>query len=451
MTKHILSKSTFMYGRQCEKRLYLNKYKKHECDPYDEATKVLFTQGTDIGIMAQQLFPGGADAQGDEPFASSKTAARTQQLLPVYSVIYEAAFIYEGVLCAVDILVRKGKKYYAYEVKSTNSVKPQHIQDASLQYHVLQQCGISLADFSIIHFNRDYVRNGSIEINQLFTATSVLDEVQTYQNQIAADIHRFKQILANASHEPDIAMGTHCNTPYACNFQTYCAKLNPPPDVKPIKLDQTIYYDKPALREFFSDWQYPLHFFDFETIMYGVPAFNDSSPYQQLPFQFSLHIQKTPKGAIEHIEYLGDGVNDPRPALIETMINAIQDTGSVIVWFAPFERGCLEKLAKNFPTYHHQIESIISRMVDLMQPFRSKMVTCEAFNNSTSLKAVLPVMIPHMQYTELEIQDGGMASSAYAASCAMGDKEQAKTRKELLEYCKLDTLAMVEILNVLKA
>jgi hypothetical protein len=446
---HILSKSTFMYGRQCEKRLYLNKYKKHECDPYDEMTKALFAQGTDVGTLAQQLFPGGADAQADEPFASSKTVARTQQLLPVYSVIYEAAFMHQGVLCAVDILVRKGKKYYAYEVKSTNSVKPQHIQDASLQYHVLQQCGIPLADFSIIHFNRDYVRNGPIEIEKLFTTTSLWDEVQTFQDEIAADIVKFKQILANASHEPEIAMGAHCNTPYACNFQTYCTKLNPPPVVKSVKLDQTIYYDKPALRDFFSDWEYPLHFFDFETIMYGVPEFDFSSPYQQLPFQFSLHIKKSPKSSIEHIEYLGDGVNDPRPDLIERMLNTIHKTGSIVTWYAPFERGCLEKLAKNFPAYHNQIHSIISRMVDLMQPFKNKMVICDAFNNSASLKTVLPIMMPHLQYTDLEIQDGGMASSTYAILSSMSNKEQAKTRQELLDYCKLDTLAMVEIYKAL--
>lgn len=446
---HILSKSTFMYGRQCIKRLYLNKYKKNECDPYDDKTMALFAQGTDVGNLARQLFPGGADAQGEAPFASTVTAAYTQKLLPVHHVIYEAAFVHEGILCAVDILVRKGKKYYAYEVKSVNSHKPQHIQDAALQYHVLSNCGIELADFSIVHFNREYVRVGDLDIQQLFTPTSILDEVLAFQDEIKKDIQRFKNVLAKPNDEPQIAMGAHCDSPYACNFTTYCKRLNPPVAVEEEpQPDSTITFDGQAIEGFNAQLQYPIHFLDFETVMYGVPQFDYSSPYQQIPFQYSLHIQHN-ANQLEHLSFLGDGINDPRLSFIQSLINNVQQEGSIVVWNATFERGCLLKLAQNFPQYKHQLEAIINRMVDLMVPFRRKQVNSEAFLGKYSIKYVLPVMIPHLQYSDLHIQDGGMASSTYASFPQMDESARAEASARLFEYCKLDTLAMVEILKKL--
>jgi hypothetical protein len=444
---HILSKSTFMYGRQCEKRLYLNKYKRNQCDPYDHTTLALFAQGTNVGVLAQSLFEGGANAQGEEPYASSKTAEKTAKLLPIHNVIYEAAFVHEGVLCAVDILVRKGKKYYAFEVKSTNSVKPQHVQDAALQYYVLKHSGLSIADFSVIHFNRDYVRDGDIDVKQLFSITSILDEVQQYENEIAQDIARFKNILADKDNEPQVLQGAHCHTPYDCNFQSYCAALNPIAPEKPQpNPDMHITYYKQAVSAFIKQLQYPLYFLDFETVMYGVPAFNQSSPYQQIPFQFSIHVQQSPQADLLHIAYLGDGVNDPREALLKTMIHALGVEGSIVVWNVTFERSCLQKLAVNFPKYKLNIESIINRMVDLMAPFRRKEIHSEAFYDSYSIKSILPVMVPHLRYDVLKIQDGGNASQTYANIHSLSILEQQEARQNLLEYCRLDTLAMAEIL-----
>jgi hypothetical protein len=450
MTKHILSKSTFISGWQCPKRLYLQKFKPEVVDEEDEQQAAVFQQGSDIGLLAQQLFEDGVNAQGDEEWHSSITVERTQKLLPVQHVIYEAAFMHDGVLCALDILVRKGKKYYAFEVKGSTKVKDYHIIDAALQYHVMNNCGIELADISILHLNSAYVRNGRLNVNELFKATSILDEVKPKQPFINEKIAELKNLLA-AKQEPELTMGKHCNKPFPCNFQNYCSSLVAVNEQEQILIDAVTRFENDEVRSFLDQLEYPIYFMDFETVMYGVPQYDLSSPYQQIPFQYSLHVQHKPGGQVSHHSYLGDGISDPRPALIEQLCNDLDKKGTILVWNITFERGCLQKLAFNFPKYSERIEAIINRMVDLMIPFRNRQVYNEAFYGSYSIKAVLPVLVPHLSYSDLTIQDGGTASYTYSQLAGMTKSEQSETRRQLLEYCHLDTLAMVEILQKMMA
>ena len=442
--KHILSKSTFMYGCQCPKRLFLHKFEPSFSNPDDEQQQAIFQFGTDTGELAQELFPGGANAQGDEEWHSYKTVAVTEKLLPVHSVIYEAAFIHEGVLCAVDILVRKGKKYYAYEVKSTNSVKPQHITDAALQYHVLKNAGIDLEDFSIVHFNNEYTRIGTIDVQQLFTADSVLEQILEQQDFIEPKIAELKLILTNKV-MPEIEVGKQCEKPYPCNFTDFCFKDIIVEEEIEEEVDPTIHFDKDSVNEFIESVEYPIYYFDFETIQYGIPEFDYSNPYQQIPFQYSLHVQDAINAPLKHFEYLGDGVTDPRERLIIQLINEIGTKGSVMVWNQTFEIGCLKKLAAQFPKYETELLAIIERVVDLMVPFRKKHVNSDAFYGSYSIKNVLPVMVPELKYADLEIQEGGTASFTYGQLQNMFIEDQNIIRKQLLDYCHLDTLAMVKI------
>jgi hypothetical protein len=441
--KPILSKSTFIYGCQCPKRLYLHKYHSELTNPEDEQQQAIFKRGTDVGELAQQLFPGGVNAQGNEAWHSQVTVNRTQKLLPVYAVIYEAAFMFEGVLCAVDILVRKGKKYYAYEVKSTNSAKSQHVLDAALQYYVLKGCGLDIADFNIIHFNRDYIKVGPIEHHKLFAETSVLEQVIAQQLFVHEKVVALKHIL-QLKRVPSIAMGDQCNSPYPCNFSDYCSSLIPTVSEEP-EVNNDIFFDIPSLKSFVKGIIYPLYFFDFETVMYGVPEYDFTSPYQQIPFQYSLHIQKSRRSHLTHTHFLGDGMQDPRLQLCEQLVRDLGTIGTILVWSKPFEKGCLEKLARDFPEYAFQIEQIINRLEDLMIPFKQKMVTSDAFYNSSSIKNVLPVMVPELSYQNLEIKEGGMASFMYGQLRELNEMNQLKVRQNLLEYCHLDTLAMVKI------
>lgn len=445
MARHILSKSSFIAGWQCPKRLFLQKFKPEVADEEDEKQAAVFQQGSDIGLLAQQLFDGGVNAQGDEEWHSSVTVERTQQLLPVHNIIYEAAFMHDGVLCALDILVRKGKKYYAFEVKGSTKTKDYHIMDAAVQYYIMSNCGIELADISILHLNSSYVRNGKLNLNELFTATSVLDQVIQKQEFVREKIQEFKNLLA-VKVEPELAMGKQCNNPFPCNFQNYCSSLAPAvEEVTRVTRNKTEFQEY-EVGAFLNGLQYPLYFMDFETVMYGVPQYDKSSPYQQIPFQYSIHVQDNPDDDTTHVAFLGDGITDPRRAFIEQLLSDLGTSGTILVWNITFEHQRLKELTRDFPEYAEPIMYVMQRMTDLMLPFKQKLIYNPLFNGSASLKAVLPVLIPHLSYQNLAIQEGGTASLTYSRLSEMNAVEQSEVRTQLLEYCHLDTLAMVEIL-----
>lgn len=443
----LLSKSAFMYGKQCQKRLFLHYFKPQVKDPVDEEQQAIFQRGTDIGQLALQLFPGGFNAQQNEAYHSMVTVNNTKKLLKHYDVIYEAPFEANGLICAVDMLVKKQGKYYAYEVKGTNGVKPTHIADAAFQYYVLTQSGIDVAAFSIVHFNRDYVRVGEVDVKQLFTTSNITQQVIAMQTEIAMQAAQLKILLQNKV-EPDILMGKQCNNPYPCNFQNYCTALMPEAEEEPEYIPSSeIVLQKSAVKSWFKQLKYPLYYLDFETVMYGVPEFDYSSPYQQIPFQFSLHVQHQLHEPTNHLFFLGNGLTDPREELLKQLIKCLGNTGSIVVWNAIFERGCLQKLAINFPNYASQIDAIIARLVDLMIPFKDESIYSEAFYGSYSLKYVLPAMVPELSYEDLDIQDGGTASAVYAGLKDLNETEREQHRSQLLPYCELDTLAMVKILE----
>jgi hypothetical protein len=442
----LLSKTTYMYGMQCHKRFYLNRFHKELANPEEEQAQAIFQTGTNVGLLAQQLFPGGVNAQGEEEWHSEKTVKRTAELLHKHSIIYEAAFMFNDVLCAVDILVQKGNKFYAYEVKSTNNVKEQHIEDAALQYYILSNCGLNLQDFSIIHFDKEYIRIGEVEVAKLFTATSVLEAVEAKQSYISKNIADFKKLIY-LKRIPEVEMGPHCNKPYACNFSNYCLSLVEQEAIEENDLDQTIVINQEAWADFTQDFQYPLFFFDFETVMYAVPEFDFSRPYQQIPFQYSLHILFEPNATPKHNSHLGDGIADPRPDLIEKMLRDLGSSGTILAWNMSFEKGVIAKLAIDFPEYHSELMAIHSRIVDLMTPFRPKkaVVYSEAFGGSYSIKKVLPVLVPELSYGNLNIQEGGTASFMYGQMAMLEPIDRNQLREDLLAYCHLDTLAMVRI------
>jgi hypothetical protein len=440
--RHILSKSTFMYGCQCPLRLFYHKFKPELKNPEDEGQESIFAAGTNVGILAQGLFPGGVNAEPPDPFSYHVSAEKTQGLIKEgVRVIYEAAFNFDGVLCAIDILVKRKGKWFAYEVKGTKKVKPQHEMDASMQYWVMTNAGIEIEDFSIVHLNGDYVRMGDLELEKLFRAESVLERVKENQAYIGEKAEELKALL-KAKIEPVVEPGDQCFKPYECDFTLHCWK-----NVAAAQKERgEEYLDKEAVQEFLDEFEYPLYFFDFETIMPAVPEFDYSRPYQQVPFQYSLHVLRDKDEELEHLEFLGNGVSDPRLALIKQLLVDIGTKGSVVAWHQTFEIGRLKELARDFPMYGEKILAIIDRVVDLMVPFRSgKMIYLPGFEGSWSIKKVLPVMVPELSYDDLEVQDGGTASLTYAGLKDQTEEVQKVLRGHLLEYCGLDTLAMVRI------
>ena len=220
--KHVLSKSSYIRSLQCLKALYLYKYHYNLRDPVSEEKQIRFTKGHDIGKLAQQLFPGGIDASPAEIYQYQKSVALTQELIfKGYNVIYEAAFQFEQVLAVADILVKKSGKWFAYEVKSSVSISETYLKDSALQYFVINNSGLRLEDFSIIHLNQDLDAALSSEPSKIFNEQSVLDYCQSQSETVRENIEKARKVLLKKE-LPEISIGDHCNKPYKCDFYLFC-------------------------------------------------------------------------------------------------------------------------------------------------------------------------------------------------------------------------------------
>lgn len=447
----MLSKSRYLKGLKCQKALWLNHHKKEEAY-YPKSTLQLFSTGNKAGDLAQQFFPGGKLALVDD-YPNSKAVAKTKQLLDSgCKTIYEATFAAKNTLVALDILHQIDGKWHAFEVKSTNSVKNEHIRDVAIQYYVIRNAGLILDDISIMHFDKTYVRNGEINPTELFMYESVHARIQNYLLEIPENIDAFLSVYKQ--NEPSVLIGAQCNRPYACEFKNYCYGLieNKPilgEMVKQPKLGtEIIYTNKTGIQQFLNENPYPIFSFDFESAQYGIPAHDASRPYQQIPFQYSLHYQKDANSEPKHFEFLGNGIDDPREDLIQKMITDLNYYGGneKILMYSSFERTILNNLIRDFPKYEKELTVIRARLIDLGVVFR-KYIKTEATQNTWSLKVVLPTFLSHLSYQDLEIQQGMATLEVYKSLMKLPVGEKKDARKNMLEYCKLDTYAVLELYN----
>lgn len=236
MTKHSLSKSTFIRGQQCQKSLYLHYKRPFLRDKLSAEQLAKFRRGTDVGVLARDLFPGGQDMSPKSPSQYQKKREETAAALsnPDISILYEAVFQYNDVLIMLDILLRDGHQWKAIEVKSSRSISATYIKDAALQFYVIQGCGIQLSDFSLIYVNENYVLNDTLELDNLFIQKSVLNEVVAQTEEIRHQIHLSKESL-QLTKSPDINIGIHCQHPYPCDFIGHCWKNVPAKSVLSLK------------------------------------------------------------------------------------------------------------------------------------------------------------------------------------------------------------------------
>jgi hypothetical protein len=490
MASHLLSKSSYIKGLQCEKHLYLYKYHYKEMDELSEMQKAIFKRGTNVGELAQQLYPGGERAAQGDPPDYDKALMKTNDLINNGAkVIYEAALMFDQVLSIADIAVRENDNWKIYEVKSSTSISETYLNDAALQYYVISNIGIKVKDFSIIYINNQYVRKGKLNLDELFITESVLDMILELQDSVKENVARFKKVLVKKQ-IPDIDIGEHCYKPYICGFYNYCRKHIPensvfdfsgmhlskkyelyregiisfddvPKDYSPNKnnlLQLDVYksgkpvIDKNAIKNFLSDLNYPLYFMDFETFQPAVPLFDNSKPYQQIPFQYSVFLKKNKNDNAEHFEFLAEPGIDPRKKFIENLLKITKGKGDVIVYNKAFEITRLEEIARDFPEYADEIEKLIARIKDLMIPFQKKYYYAPEMKGSYSIKAVLPALVLELSYDKLEINDGGLASIAYESLQTETDLMFiAEIKQQLLEYCKLDTFGMVKLLEKLES
>jgi hypothetical protein len=484
-----LSKSTYLRGKQCLKSLYLNWHHPELKDPISPMQHAIFSQGHDVGKLAQQLFSGGIDAGIYVPDHYQKSIEMTSRLIRESTgVIYEAGFSVDGLHCFIDILVRDGAQWKAFEVKSSTQVKPVNLLDAAFQYYVMTRSGLEISDISLVVLNTSYTRNGDLDIQQLFKIEPVLKQVLKLQERVKQDVENFIFTLG-APMAPVMDIGPHCYDPYDCDFHGHCWKHVPdysifnisqlsgnkkwelyrkgimkfediPDDFKlndsqwqqvVAELKGETHIDRSAVQKFLDDLTFPLYFLDFESFQPAVPLFELSRPYQQIVFQYSLHSLESQNAPLVHKSFLAetDGT-DPRIHFIRQLIEDIGDRGDIIVFNRAFEAGRLNEIAANFPSFQFPISNIVSRIKDLMVLFQNRQYYAPGMKGSYSIKQVLPALVPGFSYENLAIGDGGSASHAFMSMYSETDPEKIRTTREnLLEYCKLDTLAMVEILKVL--
>ena len=486
-----LSKSLYTKGIQCPKALWLKKYKPSVLTPPDESAQAIF-DGNIVGDFACQLFPNGKEVpyskNYDEMIATTK-----QWLDEEVETIYEATFNFFGILVMIDILTISNGEVSIYEVKSSTEVKDIYLHDVSIQYYVLKNLGFKIKSANIIHINNEYIRGDELEINQLFKIVDVTNNVISMQSNIPNILKEFEIYLEDRENEPNIDIGKHCHNPYVCDAKDYCWKVQRQiPDYNifnifnlgskkqielynrgiiniedvPHDFDMTsiqsqavenykskiTYIDIENIKLFLQNLTYPIYHLDFETYQQAIPLYKGLKPFEQIPFQYSLHIEYE-EGRLEHKEYLAQDGVDSRYELALRLCEDIPNDVTVLAYNMSFEKGVIARLANNFPLFEKHLLDINENMQDLMIPFQKKWYVTPSMNGSYSIKYVLPALVPEFEkaYKELEgVQNGSQAMNTFANVSKLNNEEKQKLRNSLLEYCKLDTLAMVKILEKLK-
>jgi len=484
----ILSKSRFLAGLQCPKKLWTEIHARELIPPVDAATQARFDQGHDVGSLAKKLFPGGLEI-GPGVRQWDRVVADTRRALTQRRPLYEAAFRSGGAACRVDILVPvTGGRWDVMEVKSSTGVKDVHYSDLALQAFVLSGSGLQVRDYYVVHLDTSYVRNGDLDLQALFRRERVTDIVLERQKGVADRLEEMQGILQSET-RPQTAIGRHCSDPYPCSLEPECWAFLPPASVFdlargkkrgfdllamgiteleniPLATDlgtrqriqlETVrsgepHVDRESLRKFLAHLVYPLYFFDIETVGSPVPLFDQSRPYQQIPFLFSIHRLESRGQVARHYAYMFDGQGDPRPDFLRAARASLGTRGSIVAYNAPFEKRILrESAAAVLPELAEWAVALDPRFVDLLTPFGDFSYHHPDQLGSASLKAVL-TPLTGMSYTDLEIADGEMASREYLRVISHGidPMERARILRQLEDYCSLDTLGMVAILEKLE-
>lgn len=482
-----LSKSLFQKGVQCHKALWLQKYRPELQDAVPPSLQAVFDAGNDVGALARQLFPGGLLVPYEGLTINEQLAMTTEAISAGQQTIYEAAFLFDGVFVKADILHRGPEGWELYEVKGSTGVKEVYLNDILVQYFVLTGAGVNLVRTNLVHINNSYVRKGAIDVHRLFTVVDVASETLGRQVFIAENLAAQKSMLQGP--EPVVEIGRYCDDPYTCLFKGHCWSHIPSPSVfdfcdrgRPdafalykqgiVRMEDTppevlgwrqrmqlegvlgkeIAVDKDAVRTFLSNLWYPLCFLDFETtFMTPVPLFDGTRPFQQVPFQYSLHIVESPGAEPTHHEFLAEAGKDSRRAFLDNLLAVLPSQGCVVAYNQKFEIGRLRELAEYFGCTA-QVDSLIRNFRDLMAPFEQKAIYHRDFQGSYSLKFVLPALVPELSYENLPIGGGAQASAAWLSLWGQpepGPREDV--RQQLLRYCEMDTYGLIRIISVMNS
>ena len=484
-----ISKSRYCRGIQCPKNLWLeaNKPEVGTCD----SSEAVLENGRIVGELARNYFGDFSlvDFNLDKLVMCSATNALIESGV---DNIAEASFIYDGLYCAVDILHKNDNGWDIVEVKSSTEVAPQYIDDMAFQLYVLEHCGISVKNVYNLHIDNTYVRHGDLDLKELFVLDDCTGQVRINSRYVEENIRNIRESMTMAS-EMDKDIDICCDSPYECTFKSYCSRHLPKDNVfdisrMPLNKKYDYYHkgivsfddilnhnislspkqmlqvltaveDRPdsindtEIIGFLNTLYYPIYHLDFETFQQAVPEFEGGKPYEQIPFQYSLHIEYA-DGKLEHREFLAKEGQDPRRALAEQLCKDIPMGVCSLAYNMSFEKTVIKHLSEEFPDLKDHLLDIWENMHDLMIPFSKGHYYSKDMKGNYSIKYVLPALYPNdpdLDYHNLdEVHNGSEASAAFLTMAQKSPDEIKKLRSNLLKYCGLDTFAMVKVLAKLR-
>jgi predicted RecB family nuclease len=483
----MLSKSRFLAGSQCQLRLWHQCYNRELASEISPAQQAIFDAGQEVGRLATRLYPGGVLIEEDHLHhheAVQSTLAAIDN--PEIPAVFEAAFVYDDVRIRADILQRLGDgRWNLIEVKSATSVKEVYLPDVAVQCYVLIGSGLEIADAGILHLNNKYVYDGvKVELANLFTFSYLTEPILSLQQELPLKLAELKEML-EAQNPPQIVPSRHCLSPYPCEFWDHCTAEMPEfwvmgltgireerlneltamgvEDIRHIpkvftlsELQERIRtcvvnhedYLAAELEEELTNLEYPVHFLDFETVSPAIPIYPDTRPYQAIPFQWSDHVLSG-GGDLHHFSFIFSEDGDPREDFTASLLKILGEGGTICT-YSNYERRVVSELAERLPEQRDRLLATLDRFRDL-QALIKRYFYNPGFRGSFSLKSVLPVLVPHMSYENLLIQEGTHASLEYLRMLnpETPPEQRRIIEQALIDYCGYDTLAMVKIRETL--
>lgn len=446
-----LSKSDYMLFLKQPAWLWLKKNDPKKLPPVDENTQALFDSGHKFEPYAESLFPEGATLGFSDYSEYLSLPQRTQDAIQSGTqVLFQPRFEWKDFTCICDIVSFVGdNEVDLYEIKASTSAKVEHEHDLAFQTAVLEGNGLEVRNIYVIHVNNQYVRQGAIEADKI---THIEDVTAKVRKRSEATARSMLLAVATARQEtmPDPSPNLAKLGSKQSWLQVYEAIVPQTPKMYSVDTVPVIQHEE--VKGFLNGLQYPLYFLDYETMSGLIPYFDGHRPYQQVPFQYSLHIIREPNAEVEHKEFLHRENSDPSRPLVERLIHDIGTEGTILVWYEQFEKSRNSELGEMLPEHKAAMEAINDRVVDLIIPFKKKWYDDPRFEGSASIKQVLPVLCPELTYKTLGIEEGGSAQRLWMQAVLDGEhiEQRDKILDDLIKYCKLDTFAMVKIYKYLK-
>jgi len=491
----MITKSDYLKFLTCPDYFWFHKKKPEVLDikELNEFELELVKIGQEVEAWGRKIFTGGVLVESSQKQAVTDTKGLLDE---GKKVIFQATFEAEGLYVMVDMLEWDENNQYwiineakgsTCDKEGESKNKKLHLYDAGFQYIVLKQAGYKVGKVNLLELNKEYAKKGEINPVQLIAKTDITEKVHELEPEINENIAGMR-ILMEQDGEPQPCDCIYKSRANHCPAFSYLYPDMPEYSVhdialiglSPKRLEGMVeggylsIYDVPEdfelsknqrshvdvtqsgittnnsaeIKKLLDEMEYPLYYLDYETYPTAVPIYDGCRPYMQIPFQYSLHIQREPGGEYEHVEFLAeDGKANPMKALAESLKEVIGDKGSIIVWNKKFEKKCNENIAEVFPEYAELMANYNERLFDLMEVFQKNLYVHKDFKGKYSIKKILPVFDPELSYKELSVQDGSMAMNSWKKMAfeTINDVEKEQIKRDLLEYCKLDTWAMVRI------